>query len=77
MFNIKNRFPKKLPLLSKRKKIISDTFMKLWHQELKKFQLIENFNHNYVARSKIIPKKKLTLSKSVLVLETIYFTNNY
>lgn len=58
MFNIKNRFPKKLPLLSKRKKIISDTFMKLWHQELKKFQLIENFNHNYVARSKIIPKKK-------------------
>jgi ubiquinone/menaquinone biosynthesis C-methylase UbiE len=59
MLDIKNKFPKKLPKLSKRKKIISDTFMKLWHQELKKFQLIENFNHNYVARSRIIPKKKI------------------
>jgi len=49
-----NKFPKKIKKLSKKKKIISDSFMKLWHQELKlkKFLLVENFNHNYVARSK-------------------------
>lgn len=51
-----NKFPKKIKKLSKKKKIISDTFVKLWHQELKlkKFSLIENFNHNYVAKSKFI-----------------------
>lgn len=35
--------------------------MKLWHQELKKFTLIENFNHNYVAKANIVPKKILKL----------------
>jgi ubiquinone/menaquinone biosynthesis C-methylase UbiE len=55
-----NKFPKKIEKLSKKRKIISDSFIKLWHLELKnkKFSLIENFNHNYVARSKIILKKK-------------------
>jgi len=53
-----NQFPKKIPKLSRRKKIISDLFMKLWHQEIKKFSLIENFNHNYVAKSNIVQKKK-------------------
>ena len=55
------KFPKKLKKLSKKKKFISDTFMKLWHQELKKFSFIEDFNHNYVAKSKTILKKKLKL----------------
>jgi hypothetical protein len=55
-----HKFPKKLKKLSK-KKIISDSFMKLWHQELKKISIIENFNHNYVAKSEILSKKKLKL----------------
>jgi hypothetical protein len=51
-----NKFPKKIEKLSKKRKIISDSFIKLWHEELKlkKFSLVENFNHNYVARSKFI-----------------------
>jgi ubiquinone/menaquinone biosynthesis C-methylase UbiE len=58
MYN-KKKFPKKLKKLSKKKKIISDSFMKLWHLELKKNFFIENFNHNYVAKSNIILKKKI------------------
>jgi len=56
-YSIRDKFPKKFPKLSKRKKAISDSFMKLWHKEIKKFSLIENFNHNYVAKSKAITKK--------------------
>lgn len=55
----KFKFPKKIKKLSKKRKIISDSFMKLWHQELKKFSIIENFNHNYVAKSNILSKKKI------------------
>ena len=53
-----NKFPKKIKKLSKKKKFISDSFIKLWHQELKKISIIENFNHNYVARSKIIFRER-------------------
>jgi hypothetical protein len=57
--SIKNRFPKKIPKLSVKKKKISNSFMKLWHQKLKKITLIENFNHNYVAKSNIVLKKNI------------------
>ena len=57
--SIKNRFPKKIPKLSAKKKKISNSFMKLWHQKLKKITLIENFNHNYVAKSNIVLKKNI------------------
>lgn len=58
-YSIKDRFPKKIQKLSLKKKNISNSFMKLWHQKLKKFTLIENFNHNYVAKFNIVLKKNI------------------
>jgi len=52
--NFRNNFPKNIPEISKKDKVIFDDFMKVWHQELntkKKFNLIESFNHNYSAKS--------------------------
>lgn len=52
--NFRKKFPKYIPEISEEDKIIFDDFMKVWHQELKtkkKFNLIENFNHNYSAKS--------------------------
>ena len=43
-------WPKKIKSLTKKRKIISDQFMQAWHKELvnsNKYNLIENFNHNY------------------------------
>ena len=59
--NFKKNFPKHIPELSYEDKIIFDDFMKIWHVELstkKKFNLIENFNHNYSARSHLLSKFK-------------------
>jgi len=55
--NYKNNFPKFIPKLSNKDKIIHDDFMKVWLNELKtkkKFNLIENFNHNYSAKSYLL-----------------------
>jgi hypothetical protein len=59
--NIINRFPKKIKKLNKKQKLISDNFTKIWHEELrsrKKYNLIENFNHNFSAKSKFTEKIK-------------------
>ena len=64
MNNLKNvlkKFPKKITKLSKKQKKISDTFMKIWHEELrnkKKYNFIEKFNHNFSAESKYTEKVK-------------------
>jgi len=57
--NFRKNFPKSIPELSHEDKIIFDDFMKIWHLELskkKKFKFIENFNHNYSAKSHLLSK---------------------
>jgi len=61
----RKNFPKILPQLSSEDKIIHDDFNKLWLTELnskKIFSLIENFNHNYSAKSNFLKNfnKKIT-----------------
>jgi ubiquinone/menaquinone biosynthesis C-methylase UbiE len=49
----RNKWPKTLPPLTTEQQIISDDFMKYWHETLasnKKFNIIENFNHGYPAK---------------------------
>ena len=61
MKNFRKNFPKNIPEISDEDKIIFDDFMKVWHQELatkKKFNLIENFNHNYSAKSQFLSRFK-------------------
>ena len=61
MKNFRKNFPKNIPEISVEDKIIFDDFMKVWHQELatkKKFNLIENFNHNYSAKSQFLSRFK-------------------
>ena len=63
--NYKNNFPKFIPKLSNKDKIIHDDFMKVWLNELKtkkKFNLIENFNHNYSAKSHLLSNFKKDIS---------------
>ena len=48
-----NKFPKKLKKLSKKKKKISDDFMKYWHSILReKYSIVDKFNHEYVVNSR-------------------------
>lgn len=60
-------YPKLLKKLSPKRKKISDDFMKIWHEELKKkkFKIIEKFNHNYPA----IGIKKYNFKKKINTLE--------
>ena len=61
MKNFRKNFPKNIPEISIEDRNIFDDFMKVWHQELstkKKFNLIENFNHNYCAKSNFLSKYK-------------------
>ena len=60
----RKNFPKVITEISEKDKIIFDDFMKVWHKELntkKRFNLIENFNHNYSAKSHLLSnfKKKI------------------
>tara|TARA_B100000287_G_C20430268_1_gene701206 strand:- start:78 stop:806 length:729 start_codon:yes stop_codon:yes gene_type:complete len=62
--NFRKNFPKVITEISKKDKIIFDDFMKVWLEELntkKRFNLIENFNHNYSAKSHLLSnfKKKI------------------
>ena len=62
--NFRKNFPKVITKISNKDKIIFDDFMKVWHKELntkKRFNLIENFNHNYSAKSHLLSnfKKKI------------------
>ena len=44
------KWPKILPPLTDEQKLISDDFMKLWHEVLPaKFGIVDRFNHQYVA----------------------------
>ena len=58
---ILKRFPKKIKKLNKKQKLISNVFMKVWHEELrakKKYGFIEKFNHNFSAKSKFTEQTK-------------------
>ena len=62
--NFRKNFPKVITEISEKDKIIFDDFMKVWLEELntkKRFNLIENFNHNYSAKSHLLYnfKKKI------------------
>jgi len=62
--NFRKNFPKVITEISEKDKIIFDDFMKVWLEELntkKRFNLIENFNHNYSAKSHLLSnfKKKI------------------
>ena len=46
------KWPKVFPELSPQKKIISDDFMKYWHEVLPtRFGIVDEFNHNYVVKA--------------------------
>ena len=44
------KWPKSIPPLTPEQKIISDDFMKAWHEVLPRFRAIEEFNHGWVAK---------------------------
>jgi hypothetical protein len=44
-------WPKVLPILSDAQKAISDDFVKVWHETLPRYGLVENFNHGWVAKT--------------------------
>jgi ubiquinone/menaquinone biosynthesis C-methylase UbiE len=44
----RSKWPKVIPPLTPERQAISDDFMKYWHEVLPKYQVVENFNHNYV-----------------------------
>ena len=59
--NFKKNFPKHIAKLNTEDQKIHDDFMKVWLNELKtkeKFNLIENFNHNYSAKSHLLSNFK-------------------
>jgi len=63
--NHRNNFPKFIPELSAEDTAIHDDFMKVWLNELKtkkKFNLIENFNHNYSAKSSLLSGLKKNIN---------------
>lgn len=48
---IDNKWPKFIPELTIEQKVISDDFMKYWHEILpKRYAMIEKFNHGYVVQ---------------------------
>ncbi len=52
-------WPKKPPVLTPAQLEAQEKYMLLWHQELpQKYQIIEDFNHGYVARLPLIPGSK-------------------
>ena len=43
-------WPKSPPQLTEKQQAAKEEYMKLWHEELpKKYQIIEDFNHGYIA----------------------------
>lgn len=44
------KWPKSIPPLTPDQKVISDDFMKLWHETLPRFKMIEDFNHGWVVK---------------------------
>jgi ubiquinone/menaquinone biosynthesis C-methylase UbiE len=44
------KWPKHIPPLTKERQIISDDFMKLWHEKLPRYSAIEKFNHGWVVK---------------------------
>jgi hypothetical protein len=45
-----SKWPKCIPPLTPDQKVISDDFMKLWHETLPRFRMIEDFNHGWVSK---------------------------
>jgi len=46
------KWPKTFPELSPQQKVISDDFMKYWHEVLPtRFGIVDKFNHNYVVKT--------------------------
>ena len=63
--NFRKNFPKHIAKLNSEDQKMHDDFMKVWLNELKtkkKFNLIENFNHNYSAKSHILSNFKKDIS---------------
>ena len=46
----KSKWPKILPPLTESQQQINDNFVKVWHEELPRYQSIERFNHGWVVR---------------------------
>jgi ubiquinone/menaquinone biosynthesis C-methylase UbiE len=46
-----NKWPKIIQPLTDDQKVISDDFMKLWHEILPRYGLVEKFNHGWVVRT--------------------------
>jgi ubiquinone/menaquinone biosynthesis C-methylase UbiE len=45
------KWPKVLPPLTDEHKVISDDFMKLWHEKLPSYGAVEEFNHGWVVKT--------------------------
>src|SRR5579863_4233237 len=45
-----DKWPKRIPPLTKERQIISDDFMKLWHEKLPRYSAVERFNHGWVVK---------------------------
>ena len=63
--NFKKNFPKHIAKLNSEDQRIYDDFVKVWLNELKtkkKFNLIEKFNHNYIAKSHLLSNFKKDIS---------------
>jgi ubiquinone/menaquinone biosynthesis C-methylase UbiE len=44
------KWPKHIPPLTPDQKVISDDFMKVWHEFLPRFTVLEDFNHGWVSK---------------------------
>jgi SAM-dependent methyltransferase len=44
------KWPKHVPPLTPDQRIISDDFVKLWHETLPRYRMIESFNHGWVSK---------------------------
>ncbi len=45
------KWPKTFPPLTETQKAISDDFVKLWHETLPRYGLVEKFNHGWVVKT--------------------------
>lgn len=60
------KWPKTLSELTAEQRLISDDFMKYWHDVLpRKFRLVEHFNHSYVVKKSPIFLKTLEIGAGI------------